>query len=130
MEMADDKKGTKTWYVADGWLPLKEETENAGLEGHEAIIILNCNNKSAEVMMDIYFEQKDPIENIKLTIPAKRVKCFKMDHPDEIGGIRIKRLFQYALRFRSDVDVIVQYGRMDITQPNLAYIGTMAFAGS
>ena len=127
--MADDKKSAKTWYVADGWLPLKEETKNAGLEGHEAIIILNCNDKPAEVMMDIYFEQKDPIENIKLEIPAQRVKCFRMDHPDEIGGVRIERLFQYALRFRSDVDIIVQYGRMDIAQPNLAYIGTMAFAG-
>ncbi|MHB1336741.1 MAG: sensory rhodopsin transducer [Candidatus Humimicrobiaceae bacterium] len=47
-----------------------------------------------------------------------------------MGGIQIERLFQYALRFRSDVDVIVQYGRMDITQPNLAYIGAMAFAGN
>lgn len=127
--MADDKKSAKTWYVADGWLPLKEETKNAGLEGHEAIIILNCNDKPAEVMMDIYFEQKDPIENIKLEIPAQRVKCFRMDHLDEIGGVQIERLFQYALRFRSDVDIIVQYGRMDIAQPNLAYIGTMAFAG-
>ena len=127
--MADDKKGAKTWYVADGWLPLKEETKNAGLEGHEAIIILNCNDKLAEVMMDIYFEQKDPIKNIKLEIPAQRVKCFRMDHPDEIGGVQIERLFQYALRFRSDVDIIVQYGRMDIVQPNLSYIGTMAFSG-
>ena len=51
-----------------------------------------------------------------------------MDHPDEIGGVRLARLEQYALRFRSDVEVIVQYGRMDITQPNLAYIGCMGYA--
>ncbi|MHB8277824.1 MAG: sensory rhodopsin transducer [Candidatus Humimicrobiaceae bacterium] len=127
--MAEDKKGAKTWYIADGWLPLKQETKDAGLEGHEAIIILNCNDKDAEVMMDIYFEEKEPIKNIKLVISARRVKCFRMDHPDEIGGIKIERLFQYALRFRSDLDVIVQYGRMDVAQPNLAYIGTMAFSG-
>ncbi|MHB1376047.1 MAG: sensory rhodopsin transducer [Candidatus Humimicrobiaceae bacterium] len=128
--MTEDKKGAKVWYVADGWLPLKKETKNSGLEGHEAIIILNCNEKPAEVMMDIYFEQKDPVENVKLVVPAKRVKCFRMDHPDEIGGIKIERLFQYALRFRSDVDIIVQYGRMDITQQNLAYVGTMAFTSN
>jgi len=127
--MAEDKKGAKTWYIADGWLPLKQETKDAGLEGHEAIIILNCNDKDAEVMMDIYFEEKEPIKNIKLVISARRVKCFRMDHPDEIGGVKIERLFQYALRFRSDLDVIVQYGRMDVAQPNLAYIGTMAFSG-
>ena len=49
--------------------------------------------------------------------------------PAEIGGLEIKRLEQYALRFRSDVEVIVQYGRMDISQPNLAYIGMMGHAG-
>jgi hypothetical protein len=122
------KGGAKTWYISDGWIPLKNETNNAGLEGHEAIIILNCNEIEAKINMDIYFENKKPIEGILLEVPAKRVKCFRMDHPEEIGGTKIKRLSQYALRFRSNINVIIQYGRMDITQPNLAYIGTMGYA--
>ena len=32
-----------------------------------------------------------------------------------------------ALRLRSNVEAVVQYGRMDVTQANLAYIGTMAY---
>ena len=125
--MKSIKGGAKVWYIPDGWLPLKNATENAGLEGHEAIIILNCHEEDAVVLMDIYFEEKEPIENIELKVPAKRVKCFRMDHPKEIGGIEIQRLSQYALRFRSNIEVIIQYGRMDITQPNLAYIGTIPF---
>ena len=119
------KNDFKTWYFADGWLPLKDEKKNSGLEGHEAIIILNCNKKDAKLLMDIYFENREPKENIKLVVPARRVKCFRMDHPDEIGGLEIGRLVQHALRFRSNEPVIIQYGRMDITQPNLAYIGIM-----
>ena len=121
--------GSKLWFVADGWLPLQARTDNTGFEGHEAIMILNCGDRDARVLMDVFFENREPIENVALTVPARRVKCFRMDHPAEIGGLEIKRLDQYALRFRSDIEVIVQYGRMDISQPNLAYIGMMAHAG-
>ena len=121
--------GSRVWYVADGYLPLREKKENAPFEGHEAIMILNCGDQQADVLMDIYFEDREPIVGVKLAVPARRVKCFRMDHPSEIGGIEIQRLEQYALRFRSSIEVVVQYGRMDITQPNLAYIGMMGFAG-
>lgn len=121
--------GAKLWFIADGYLPLRAKTDNTGFEGHEAIMILNCGDRAARVLMDIFFEDRDPIESIPLSVPARRVKCFRMDHPAEIGGVEIKRLDQYALRFRSDIEVVVQYGRMDISQPNLAYIGCMGHAG-
>jgi hypothetical protein len=121
--------GAKVWFIADGYLPLKERTDNAGFEGHEAIMILNCGDRDARVLMDVFFENRDPIEGVALMVPARRIRCFRMDHPGEIGGVEIKRLDQYALRFRSDLEVVVQYGRMDITQSNLAYIGMMGHAG-
>jgi hypothetical protein len=43
--------------------------------------------------------------------------------------VQIKRLERYALRFRSDLEVILQYGRMDVSQTNLAYFGMMGHAG-
>ncbi len=121
--------GSKLWFVADGYLPLQARTEQTGFEGHEAIMVLNCGDRPARVLMDVYFEDRDPIEGVALSVPARRVKCFRMDHPGEIGGVQIKRLEQYALRFRSDVEVVVQYGRMDIAQDNLAYIGMMGHPG-
>jgi hypothetical protein len=121
--------GSKLWFVADGWLPLKEKSESAGYEGHEAIMILNCGDSPARVMMDVFFENREPAMDVPLLVPARRVKCFRMDHPEQIGGLKIDRLTQYALRFRCDSDVIVQYGRMDVTQQNLAYIGMMGFPG-
>jgi hypothetical protein len=108
MEQGASQNGSKLWFVADGYLPLKARTENTGFEGHEAM---------------------EPVLGVKLAVPPRRVKCFRMDHPAEIGGLEIRRLEQYALRFRSDVEVIVQYGRMDVAQPNLAYIGMMGHSG-
>jgi len=120
--------GKKTWFIADGYLPYKGKVKQSSFEGHEAIMILNCNEVPAHVSMDIYYEDREPIRNINILINSERIKCIRMDHPDETGGIIIERQQQYALRFTSDVDIIVQYGRMDIAQPNLAYIGLIGYA--
>ena len=49
-------------------------------------------------------------------------------NPDDVGGVVLGRQEQYSLRFRSDVNVVIQYGRMDLAQPNLAYIGLMGYS--
>ncbi len=122
------KEGARNWYVVDGYLPYKGKVDDDIFEGHEAIMILNCHDEDAEIFMDIYYEDRDPDENIKIASPAKRVKCIRMDHPEEIGGIRLDRQRQYSLRFRSNIEVVIQYGRMDIAQSNLAYIGMMGYS--
>lgn len=78
--------------------------------------------------MDVYFQDREPQTGVPLTVAARRITCLRMDHPAEIGGIQIPRRTQYALRFQSDIDVVIQYGRMDVTQANLAYIGMMGLA--
>lgn len=123
-----DKQGAKNWYIIDGYLPYKGKVEHENFEGHEAIMILNCHDEEAEIFMDIYYEDREPDANIKIVVQARRVKCIRMDHPDEIGGIQLDRQLQYSLRFRSSIEVIIQYGRMDIAQPNLAYIGMMGYS--
>lgn len=120
--------GKKNWYIADGWIPVAKETKNNNYEGHEALIILNCNKKDAKVIVDIFFEDKEPIENIVIKVPAKRVRCIRMDKPEEIGGVVLGRLAQYSLRVRSKTPIIAQFGTMDVTQSNCAYIGLMGYS--
>lgn len=123
--MAD---GKRNWYVVDGWTPSKHEVKDAGLVGHECLMILNCQDTNANVLIDIYFETQEPIEGIPICVDSKRIKCLRLDIPEDIGGTVIKREFQYSIRVRSDVDVVVQYGRMDVTQPNLSFLATMGYA--
>jgi hypothetical protein len=122
------KQGAKNWYIVDGYIPYKGKIDAANFEGHEAIMILNCQEMQADIWMDIYYEEREPDENIHIRVDSKRVKCIRMDHPEEIGGIQLERQLQYSLRFRSSIEVIIQYGRMDIAQPNLAYIGMMGYS--
>lgn len=123
-----EKQGKRNWYVIDGYLPYKGKVVDEPFEGHEAIMILNCHDEDAEIAMDIYYEDCEPDLGIPLTVAARRVKCFRMDKPEDIGGIVLERQRQYSLRFRSNIEVVLQYGRMDIAQPNLAYIGLMGYA--
>lgn len=121
-------EGKKNWYIVDGWLPQPDEVKNAGLKGHEALMILNCQPVDAEVFIDIYYEDREPDENIRTVVPARRVKCLRMDNPKHLNGIVLGRETQYSLRVRSNTDVVVQYGRMDVTQPNLAFIGLIGYS--
>ena len=122
------QNGKKNWYIVDGWIPREKLTENSDYVGHECLLILNCNDKPADVYIDVFFEDRDPIKNLKFVVPAKRVKSIRMDKPEQFAGIGIERLYQYSLRVRSDVEVVVQFGRMDVTQPNCAYIGLMGYS--
>jgi len=120
--------GKKNWFIVDGWMPSREQTADAGYEGHECIMILNCNDRPADVRMDIFYSDKDPVEDIKIAVPAKRIIALRSDNPDDMGGVKLGRREQYSLRIRSDVEIVVQYGRMDVTQTNLAYLSVMGYS--
>lgn len=123
-----NKQGAKNWYIVDGYLPYKGKANHETFEGHEAIMILNCQDVDAIIFMDIFYEDREPDEQINIVVPPRRVKCIRMDRPEDIGGIQLGRQLQYSLRFRSNVEVIIQYGRMDIAQSNLAYIGVIGYS--
>jgi hypothetical protein len=115
-----ESDGARTWVFADGFLPA--QTEPGGkLEAHEALMIVNTGETSANVRLDFFFDNRSPIRDVPIKVEAERVVCLRLDHPNEIGGVALPPLTQYALRVRSDVKVVVQFGRLDTTQANLAY---------
>ena len=117
--------GAKLWYFPDGWLP--EKSAGGNLEAHEALVLLNVTDTPAEVRLDFYFEDKDPVKDVPVTVGAERVVCLRMDVPEQIGGLVMPSKTQYALRVRSDVNIVAQFGRLDTTQPNLAYYSSMGY---
>ena len=119
------KGGAKVWYFPDGYLPKKET--GAALESHEALMLLNVSAKHAEVQLDIYFSDRDPIREIVLQVPAERIISLRLDLPSDIGGAVIPALTQYALRITSNIPLVAQFGRLDTTQANLSYYGSDGF---
>ena len=117
-------KGKAEWYIVDGYRPSPKPDEKTVYEGHESVMILNPNDTDAHIVMTVYFEDREPVENIFYTVPAKRIRCFKT-HEKEVLGMEIGVGVQYSLAIQSDVGVIVQYGRLDVQQPNMAYMALM-----
>lgn len=115
--------GKKIWVFADGDLPPQGKQEPLG---HEALMVLNTNDKDAHLSLDIFYEDKDPVVGVKITVPAKRVNCFRMDFP--IGEQKLSIPFgQYALVVNSDVPVVVNFGRLD-RRKDMAYYPVQGFS--
>ena len=111
--------GAKTWYFPDGYLP--EKTNKGTMEAHEALMLFNASAKDADVLIDVYFSDRDPVKDIPVKVGAERVIALRLDHPEDLTGLKIPPLTQYALRVRSSISIVVQFGRLDTTQENMAY---------
>jgi len=118
-----EKEGKYVWIIPDGDLP---PAGKGKLKGHESLIILNTGKKKASLELDVFFEDSPPVTSIGISVPGERVKCFRLDKP--LGKKKYKIPFgQYALRIKSDTPVVIQFGRLDVRQSNLAYYCTMAY---
>ena len=118
-------EGKLTWIFPDGDLPPAGDPD-LPLEGHESLVVLNTGDEDAHIKLDVYFSDREPETGIKLTAPARRVTCFRMDKP--VGDRQFQTPFgQYALRLRSSTPIIAQLGRSDVRQTNLAYYTTMGY---
>ncbi|MCD6362197.1 MAG: sensory rhodopsin transducer [Armatimonadetes bacterium] len=117
--------GHKIWIFPDGDLPPAGDPD-LPLEGHESLIVLNTGDEEAHIEIDVFFEDREPEEGLKVTVPARRVKCFRIDKPLGDRGFQVP-FGQYALRLRSDVNIVAQLGRADVRQPNLAYYTILGF---
>ena len=115
-------EGKKSWFLVDGYRLSPRPDPRTAYEGHESVMILNPNPADAHVKISIYFEEREPVEDIELLVPAKRVRAFRTDEAERLNGCRLEVGEQYSMAFRSDTGVVIQYGRLDVQQPNMAYM--------
>jgi hypothetical protein len=118
--------GARTWYFPDGDLPPAGPGEPPA---HESLMILNVSSGPAAVDLDLYWEDRPPVLGIRVTVAGQRVRCLRApwyDDPADAARVAIGVREQYAIRVRSDVPVICQYGRLEIV-PAFALYTTMGF---
>jgi hypothetical protein len=120
-----DNLGKKLWLIPDCELPRPGEGE---LKGHESVIIVNDTDKEAEIEVTLYFTDKEPVGGIKWTVGAGRVKCFRMNNIVDMCGVVIPLETQYAMKVKSNRNIVLQYGRLDNRQVNLAYYTTLGYS--
>ncbi|MBQ8726693.1 MAG: hypothetical protein IJY84_06310 [Clostridia bacterium] len=115
--------GKKDWIIPDCELPPEGE---GVLKGHESVIIVNDSDAIAHIKVKLYFTDKAPYTEILWTVDAQRVRCFRMNNLADMCGFVVPKETQYAMKLESDQPIVVQYGRLDNRQTNLAYYTTLA----
>ena len=118
--------GRRRWYIGDGYLA-PDSPEKGDLISHEAICILNAGSETATCLLTVYFEDREPIRDIRLEVGAERTWHVRLDKPDQLGGVELPRGVPYALALTSDQNVIVQHSRLDTRQANLAYFTAIGY---
>ena len=73
------------------------------------------------------FTDKDAVTGITWQVEPQKVKCFRMNNIEHMCGFKVPLETQYAMKLESSQPIVVQYGRLDNRQTNLAYYTTMAF---
>lgn len=119
-----NRQGNTMWIFPDCELP---PAGDSLLKGHESVIVLNLNDNEAKLSLTFYFTDRDPASGIELKVGGERVRCLRLDNPDDLNGFVVPKEEQYALKVVSDIPVVVQYGRLDTRQDNMAFYTTMGF---
>jgi hypothetical protein len=117
--------GKKMWVFADGDLP-PHPSDTSGPKAHEALMVVNNNETPANLSITLLFEDADPKTNLRLVVPSKRVKCFRMDLPIWGGSYTIP-FGQYAIIMESDIPVVAVFGRLD-RRDKMAYYSVAPYS--
>lgn len=117
--------GKKTWVFADGDLP--PHPEHLGEpRAHEALMVVNDGPRDAHLAVELLFEEGEPLEGLELSVPARKVKCFRMDKAIW-GNNYVIPPGQYAVIVRSNVPVVAVFGRLD-RREDMAYYAVAPYA--
>jgi hypothetical protein len=116
-------EGARVWLIPDGYLPAKSQGEQPS---HEAICVLNTGTRDARLRITFYFEDRPPLRDLEVVVPAERTRHVRTDQPEQLGGQAIPRGVPYAVRVHSDQPVVVQHSRLDTSATALALMTTLA----
>ena len=119
-------KGKKNWIFCDGYLPPKGD--NPEFEGHEALMLTNLTNKTAEIELVLVFEDKDPVGGIFVSLDGMRTTCVRMDKPLGEKKVQLGVAEQYTVWVKSDAPICACFGRLDVRQTNMAYYSVEGYS--
>ena len=116
--------GKQHWFVPDAFLPADS---SHGVTSHEAACLLNVGDRAASIRITFFFEDREPVGPVELTLGARRTRHVRLDDPAAIGGVELPRGTPYAYAVDSDVPIIVQHSRLDTSAGAYTLFTTIAY---
>ena len=102
--------GKKVWIFPDAELP---PVGVNSIPGHESVIITNVGDREAHVKITLLYTDREPADDLTVTVGAKRVRCLRTNEEKDFGRFTALMGEQYAIMLESDVPIVAQYGRAE-----------------
>ena len=118
--------GRKKWAIPEGYIPTYSHTTGRDLISHDAICILNASSTEAQIAITIFFSDRDPAGPFRIVVPPRRTKHVRVN--DLQDPEIIPKGVEYSSLIESNIEVVVQYTRLDSRQAENALMTTVAFA--
>jgi hypothetical protein len=118
--------GARTWAIPGGWIPLASTGREPERTSRDELCVLNASGKDAQLELQIYYSDRDPVGPYRLSVAAERVRCVRFN--DLIDPQALPLDAPYACVIRSDEPIVVQFTRRDTSEAANAIATTMAFA--
>ncbi len=120
--------GSKTWAIAEGYIPERSTGPRPEMESHETICVLNTSDQEAEIRLTIYFSDKEPVGPYLEKVGPRRTKHIRFN--DLKDPQKVPRGTDYACLIESNVEIIAQHTRLDSRQAENALLSTIAYSAS
>ena len=118
--------GQKTWLIPDTFLNSVSKTT---MPSHESICVLNTSDTDAVIKFTFYYEDAEPRCDFESFCAARRTHHVRMDKlVSKETGERVPMNVPYAVLVESNVEIVVQYSRLDTSAAEMALMTTLGYA--
>ena len=117
--------GRRRWAIAEGYIPGESTGPAPAMTSHETACLLNAGDRAAQVILTVYFADREPAGPYHVEVPARRTLHLRFN--DLRDPEPIPRDTDYATVIESDVPIVVQHTRLDSRQAANALLSTTAY---
>jgi hypothetical protein len=121
-----DSIGRRRWAIAEGYIPSQSSFSDRALVSHETACILNASDRDANVLIMIFFADREPVGPYRVIVKAQSTLHLRFN--DLSDPQPIPRDTDYASVIESDAPIVVQHTRLDSRRAEVALLSTTAYA--
>ena len=119
--------GRKVWAIAEGYIPGSSVSkDDPALVSHETACLLNTTDRDADVIITLFFADREPVGPYNVTVPARRTRHLKFN--DLSDPYPVPRDTAYSSLIVSSEPIVVQHTRLDSRDPAISLLSTIAYA--
>jgi len=118
--------GRRIWAIAEGYIPSQSCAAERALISHETACILNAGDRPANVVLTVYFADREPAGPYRIVVPARRTLHLRFNDLEQPEPI--PRDTDYSSVFASDVPIVVQHTRLDSRRAEISLLSTIAYS--